>query len=303
MGQRTAQKRQQQWITQQGHDGPWVGVNRIAPLGGWTSSASAVQNAQLSADQNNTSAKSVSSRSGACSSEPPVGDRWMWGQNLTELFERGGPVMWPLLACSVLAVALIVERVMVYWSLNVAYRPLLEDLESRVGDGSLDVLVGSLQNSPRPLHRVVVAYLGHRSAEKLFRDQVVLREASQQVARYDRRLNWLGILTHATPLLGLLGTVAGLVDAFHQIEIKGGQVQPGDLASGIWSALLTTVCGLTIALPCLAAYHLLQSVAGKAALQMQWMTSQLDEWLAGAEVRQPAPAAASNVTPDPQSAT
>ena len=227
----------------------------------------------------------------------------MWGQDLTELFERGGPVMWPLLACSVLAVALIVERVMVYWSLNVAYRPLLEDLESRVGDGSLDVLVDSLQKSPRPLHRVVLAYLGHRSAEKPFRDQVVLREASQQVARYDRRLNWLGILTHATPLLGLLGTVAGLVDAFHQIEIKGGQVQPGDLASGIWSALLTTVCGLTIALPCLAAYHLLQSVAGKAALQMQWVTSQLDEWLAGAEVQQSAPATASNEPSDSQPVT
>jgi len=237
----------------------------------------------------------------------------MWGQNLAELFERGGPVMWPLLACSVLVVALIAERVMVYWSLQVAYGPLLADLESRVGDGSLDVLVDRLHESPRPLHRVVVAYLRHRAAEKPFRDQVVLREASQQVARYDRRLNWLGILTHATPLLGLLGTVAGLVDAFHQIELKGGQVQPGDLASGIWSALLTTVCGLTIALPCMAAYHLLQSVAGTAALQMQWVTSQLDEWHAGAEVPQATTAPASNesldprpgpaVDPDPQSVT
>ncbi len=180
-------------------------------------------------------------------------DGRMWGQNVTELFERGGPVMWPLLACSVLAVALIAERVMVYWSLRVAYGPLLAELESRVGDGTLDGLVDRLHESPRPLHRVVVAYLRYREAEKPLRDQVVLREASQQLARYDRRLNWLGILTHATPLLGLLGTVAGLVDAFHQIELKGGQVQPGDLASGIWSALLTTVCGLTIALPCLAA--------------------------------------------------
>jgi biopolymer transport protein ExbB len=204
----------------------------------------------------------------------------MWGQSVTELFDRGGPVMWPLLGCSVLAVALIAERLMVYRRLRVAYAPLLSELRSRIEDGSLGQLVDRLGPSERPLHRVVVAYLRHRDAQKTFRDQVVLREASQQVARYDRRLNWLGILTHATPLLGLLGTVAGLVGAFHQIELKGGQVQPGDLASGIWSALLTTVCGLTIALPCLAAYHLLQSVAGRAALQMQWVTSQLDEWLA-----------------------
>jgi biopolymer transport protein ExbB len=227
-------------------------------------------------------------------------DGRMWGQNVTELFERGGPVMWPLLACSVLAVALIAERVMVYWSLRVAYGPLLAELESRVGDGTLDGLVDRLHESPRPLHRVVVAYLRYREAEKPLRDQVVLREASQQLARYDRRLNWLGILTHATPLLGLLGTVAGLVDAFHQIELKGGQVQPGDLASGIWSALLTTVCGLTIALPCLAAYHLLQSVVGKAALQMQWVTSQLDEWLAAARAPRAATAPGSIETLDPR---
>ena len=226
----------------------------------------------------------------------------MWGQNVTELFERGGPVMWPLLACSVLAVALICERLLVYWSLRVAYGPLLAELEAGVGDQSLAGLVDRLEKSPRPLHRVVVAYLRQRTAEKRFRDQVVVRVASQQVARYDQRLNWLGILTHATPLLGLLGTVAGLVDAFHQIEIRGGQVQPGDLAGGIWSALLTTVCGLTIALPCLAAYHLLQAVAGRAALQMQWVTSQLDEWLAVAEASSPGgvPAATSKLSPESQ---
>jgi biopolymer transport protein ExbB len=203
----------------------------------------------------------------------------MWGQNLSELFERGGPVMWPLLACSILATALFAERVLVYIKLRVAYEPLLSDLKLRVDGRLLDDWVVVHESSVKPLHRVVLSYLRTRRSDKAFRDQVVGREASQQMARYDRRLNWLGILTHATPLLGLLGTVAGLVDAFHEIEVRGGQVQPGDLAAGIWSALLTTVCGLSIALPCLAAYHLLQSVAGKVALQMQWVTSQLDEWL------------------------
>ena len=94
--------------------------------------------------------------------------------------------------------------------------------------------------------------------------------------------------------------MAGLVGAFHQIELKGGQVQPGDLASGIWSALLTTVCGLTIALPCLAAYHLLQSVAGRAALQMQWITSQLDEWLPMSSVSRSEPGVTAVVAADPE---
>ena len=243
----------------------------LSTAGGWTSFAEDVQNSTLP--------KSVSSRGRERPTSNSNGECWMWGQNFSELFARGGPVMWPLLGCSVLAVAMITERVWAYWRLRVSYGSLLVELKSNIQERSLGRLLDRLVDSDRPLHRVVAAYLRHRKSEKTFRDQVVVREASQQVARYDRRLNWLGILTHATPLLGLLGTVAGLVGAFHQIELKGGQVQPGDLASGIWSALLTTVCGLTIALPCLAAYHLLQSVAGRAAMQMQWVTSQLDEWL------------------------
>jgi len=207
----------------------------------------------------------------------------MWGQSAQELFERGGPVMWPLLGCSILAVAIITERIFVFWRMRVSYTGLLGEIRNAAEGGSIDELERSLQSSRRPLHRVVSVYLGHRGGEKRLREQSVLRESSEQIARYDRRLNWLGIITHATPLLGLLGTVAGLVGAFHQIELKGGQVQPGDLASGIWSALLTTVCGLTIALPCLTAYHLLQAVVGRAALQMQWAASQLDEWVGAVE--------------------
>jgi biopolymer transport protein ExbB len=207
----------------------------------------------------------------------------MWGQSAQELFERGGPVMWPLLGCSILAVAIIAERMFVFWRMRVSYAGLLAEIRTAAERDSLDEFERSVQSSRRPLHRVVSVYLGHRDSEKRLREQSVLREASEQVARYDRRLNWLGIITHAAPLLGLLGTVAGLVGAFHQIELKGGQVQPGDLASGIWSALLTTVCGLTIALPCLTAYHLLQAVVGRAALQMQWAASQLEEWVEAIE--------------------
>lgn len=203
----------------------------------------------------------------------------MWGQSFQELFHRGGPLMWPLLGCSIVAVALICDRLFVYWRMHVPHASLLARLQDATRHGQLDSLQNEFSASDRPLCRVLHTYLVNRGEEQDLREQAVARVASQQVARYDRRLNWLGIITHASPLLGLLGTVMGLVGAFHQIELKGGQVQPGDLASGIWSALLTTVCGLMIALPSLAAFHILQAAAGKAALQMQWTCSQLDEWL------------------------
>ena len=73
--------------------------------------------------------------------------------------------------------------------------------------------------------------------------------------------------------------MAGLVGAFQAIELAGGQVQAADLASGIWEALLTTVFGLTIAIPCLAAYHGFESVADRMARRMSFVVSYLDQWL------------------------
>ena len=96
--------------------------------------------------------------------------------------------------------------------------------------------------------------------------------------KVEGRLRGLAAITHIAPLLGLLGTVTGLVSAFHRIELFGGQVQPGDLAGGIWEALLSTVLGLLIAIPCMAAYHNFESKADRIARRMQTIVSELDEF-------------------------
>ena len=88
----------------------------------------------------------------------------------------------------------------------------------------------------------------------------------------------LATITHLAPFLGLLGTVTGLVSAFHQIELLGGQVQPSDLAGGIWQALITTVFGLVIAIPCMAAYHGFENEADRISRRMQFLVSELNEF-------------------------
>jgi biopolymer transport protein ExbB len=107
------------------------------------------------------------------------------------------------------------------------------------------------------------------------------QRASQQVTLLERRLSWLSVIGHLAPMIGLLGTVWGLVDAFHQIESQGGNVQPSDLASGIWQALLTTVFGLIVALPTLAIYHFLDNRVAAITLQMEWLVAELNCWLDG----------------------
>ena len=131
-------------------------------------------------------------------------------------------------------------------------------------------------------------HLAHRDTPAGLLKEILGREASRQVTRLERDMNWLATIASIATLLGLLGTVTGLVTAFHQIEVHGGQAQPGDLAAGIWEALITTVFGLVIAIPSMAAYQLLSHWAGAVALQMEWIVAYLEEWLhAASEARPP----------------
>jgi biopolymer transport protein ExbB len=138
-----------------------------------------------------------------------------------------------------------------------------------------------VSRSSRPLARLTEHYLVHLESPAALRTKILEREASEQIARMEVRMNWLATVASVSTLLGLLGTVTGLVSAFHQIERSGGTVQPSDLASGIWEALITTVFGLLVAIPTLAAYHLLDHQAGRMALKMEWLVAYLDEWTHG----------------------
>ena len=203
----------------------------------------------------------------------------MWNQSFLELFERGGGVMWPLLAFSVVGFAIAVERVLVFLYRDTSYRRFAREVREPLLDGKISEVKTWLASQRTPLARVVETYLQNLKRSAKLREEAVGREASEQIANLERRLSWLSIIGHLSPILGLLGTVAGLIEAFHQIELQGGQVQPSDLAAGIWAALLTTVFGLTIALPVLGVYHILENRAGAMALKMQWIVARLNDWL------------------------
>ncbi len=186
--------------------------------------------------------------------------------------------MWPLLAGSILSVAVSVERILVFWWQRYPYETLSQRLQSALQRGGVPAALALLQPLRNPLARVGQAYLQQDDAPAALRQEIVAREASYQLTRLEKRLHWLSVIGSLAPMLGLLGTVWGLVEAFHQIELLGGQVQPGDLASGIWRALLTTVFGLVVALPSLAVYHFLEQHVGAVQLRMQWLVTSLNQW-------------------------
>ncbi len=207
----------------------------------------------------------------------------MWGQSPIELFQRGGPVMWPLLGCLVFSLAVILERLVIYAFSSGSFRWLVENLEQPIRQKALAQAHEVLERSRSPAARVAEAYVAYQHREPVAREELVACEASQRLVMLETRLTWLSIIGHLAPMLGLLGTVTGLIEAFHEIENRGGRLQPTDLAQGIWSALLTTVAGLIVALPTLAVHRLMQRRVSLWALQMRWIVAYLHEWT-GADV-------------------
>ena len=187
--------------------------------------------------------------------------------------------MYPLLVCSIVAVSVAIERILVLILHRDSYDRFVLELETRLTDSGVEGAKTLLANLNSPLAHVAGSILNHVHVKPDTREEIVNREASEQIAHLEKRINWLSIIGTLAPMIGLLGTVIGLVEAFYQIEQQGGQVQPGDLASGIWTALLTTVFGLIVALPTLAIYHFLDNRIAAITLRMTWVSSRVNQWL------------------------
>jgi biopolymer transport protein ExbB len=176
---------------------------------------------------------------------------------MLEIVEAGGWLMAPIIACSVVAVAIFLERL---WTLQ-QKRVLPTNLASQVWDWVQKhefnaQHIQQVQESS-PLGQVLAAGLAYRHAPR-----EVLKEAIEDAGRHvahdlERYLNPLGTIAAITPLLGLLGTVSGMIRAFTAITAQGVG-NPTVLAGGIAEALITTAAGLTVAIPSLIAYRFLR---------------------------------------------
>jgi biopolymer transport protein ExbB len=176
---------------------------------------------------------------------------------MLEIVQAGGWIMLPIIGCSVVAVAIILERL---WTLQ-EKRVLPPNAMTQVWDwiqqNQLDVQHVQQLHQSSPLGRVLAAGLAYRHAT---RD--VLKEVMEDTGRHvvhdlERYLNTLGTIAAISPLLGLLGTVSGMIRSFTAITTEGVG-NPAVLAGGISEALVTTAAGLTVAIPSLIAYRYLR---------------------------------------------
>lgn len=185
-----------------------------------------------------------------------------------EIVRAGGPLMWPIILCSITAAAIVLERM---WTLQ-DRRVLPQELPQKVwqlieANQVNDKVIAALeQNSP--LGRLLASGLANRH-----RPREILMERLEDTGRHvvyelERFLNTLGTIAGVSPLLGLLGTVTGIIRAFNAIQ-AGGMGDPRVLSGGIAEALVATAAGLCVAIPSLIAYRYLRGKVERIVVEME----------------------------------
>lgn len=192
---------------------------------------------------------------------------------------KGGIFIWPLVLFSLVALAVISERSWVHWKNRLDYPAFLAQLRTSLQPCPMKCL-DWLDRGCCPVCRITGIYFEYLNDHAHLREQAIKREGDRLIQELERGMKLLSAIAQASPLVGLLGTVFGLVLAFYNIEQAGGQVQVSDMAGGIWEALLTTVAGLVVGIPAMLAHQYFNSRVETAARQMSGVVSELDEMLA-----------------------
>jgi len=186
--------------------------------------------------------------------------------------------MYPILFCSIIALAVVIDRIYHLQRAKVDTDRFMETISGTIRRNRVVEAIDLCEQTPGPIaHILKSGLLRHDRPREEIRDAI--EDAGvYEIPRLQRYLNVLATIAHVTPLLGLLGTVTGMVSAFQVIEEKAshfGPVNPGDLASGIWEALLTTVFGLCVAIPALVAYNWLMTWVNRFILDMERSATEL----------------------------
>lgn len=190
-----------------------------------------------------------------------------------EVYQSGGPVMWPLLACSFLALAVILDRCMFWWSSmrerNSSLAGEVLDLASR---GEWEEIRLRTRHSGDYVIRVMVSGILHRDYDMA---RAMEAEAESQIRKMQRFMAVLDTMITVSPLLGIFGTVLGIITSFKMLGMAGLD-DPRAVTGGIAQALITTAAGLGIAIMSVFPYNYFNSRIEKAAHEMEKYATSLE---------------------------
>ena len=190
-----------------------------------------------------------------------------------ELFVKGGPLMYPLLICSLISLTITIERI-IFWVREKKHcdSERLNDILRKVEKGNFEEALSSGRESKDSVIRVICCGLAHHDFSLL---SALKMAAGDEIERMKRGLPVLDTIITMAPLLGILGTVLGIIESFHFLGVAGVE-DPGAVVGGIAQALVTTAAGLTVALFTLVPFNYFVSKVKSATRLMEKYTTSIE---------------------------
>jgi biopolymer transport protein ExbB len=183
----------------------------------------------------------------------------MIDSNIISFISKGGVLVIPIFLCSVVALAIFCERLIRFALMRSRGAGLAEKVADLLKKGDDKKAIDLANESRSPMGRILVQAMAARDGDREILETVIVNATDEEVRYLSAYTQALATIGNIAPILGLLGTVIGMIKAFMVIQQMGGKVNASVLAGGIWEAMLTTALGLAVALPTMVAHSYLIS--------------------------------------------
>jgi biopolymer transport protein ExbB len=195
-----------------------------------------------------------------------------------EFLLKGGVLVAPIVACSVIALAVFLERLWVLKQSRIIPSVFVGRIETLVRERRLQDALLLCRENASPMAQIMAAAIENAAHSRARIKEAVEEAGKFAAAMLERHVEWVGTCSAVSPLLGLLGTVFGMIEVFQGVE-RGGLGDPAFFAQGIWTALITTAVGLTVAIPAYVFYKHLLARVDRAVVEMEERSLHLVELL------------------------
>ena len=199
---------------------------------------------------------------------------------MIELGQQGGPMLGLILLVGLAAAAIFLERLYYLHRAQIKWRDFLLGIINILKRQNIAEAVSICEETPGPVAQLARAAILHHDEGPVRIRRAMEETGLVEMPRLESRLPLLATLAHLSPLLGLLGTVLGLMRMLLTIQQKAPLVHAGDLSAGLWQALLATAAGLAMSIPAYAGYNLLLARVASVSLDMERAAMELENYFA-----------------------
>ena len=205
-------------------------------------------------------------------------------QSFWLVMQKSSGVMWPILICAMISVFIVLERLFHYHRCQINTRDFIQGIFNNLKRSNVIETISICDDTPGPIAHMTRAAILRAGQDSRNIEQAIEEVSLSEIPRLEKNLNIMATVAHITPLLGLLGTVVGLIRAFHAIDNETF-INLRNIAPYISEAMITTAAGLAVAIPTYAFYNLLVTKVESIVNEMEMAASEIIYFLSRTEVQ------------------